>query len=258
MSDGGVVEHRDGRPGPLLLGQPARPQVPGRRGRRLRDRRRQPGRRGQRGEPGAIQVEDLGHVGPDVVGPRVAGDAQHGVHVQVPQAVQLLLEHDPVPVPAGQRHPGPGPGRLQQRRQAGWAGSPAGSGAHRPGPRRSRRPARPPPPSASAPSTGRRCSRPGSAAPGATARPGPGPPSRLAPRTRMVPRRPRSRRPAAPRRTAPSPCASDSPRAGTSAFRQDNERGSADRSGRRARVATLVLIGRFADAPGDPADSRTH
>jgi hypothetical protein len=36
---------------------------------------------------------------------------------QLPQPVQLLLEHDPIPVTAGQRHPGPGPGRLQQRRQ---------------------------------------------------------------------------------------------------------------------------------------------
>jgi hypothetical protein len=54
-----------------------RPQVPGRRGGRLRDGGRHPGRGGQRGQPRPDQVEDLGHVRPDVVGAGVTGHAQH-------------------------------------------------------------------------------------------------------------------------------------------------------------------------------------
>ena len=112
-----MVEHGNRRPGALLLSQPEGPQVPGRRGGRLRDGGRHPGRGGQRGQPRPVQVEDLGHVRPDVVGAGITGHAQHRAHRQLAQAAQFLLQQHPVPVPAGQGDPRPRPGLLQDRGQ---------------------------------------------------------------------------------------------------------------------------------------------
>ena len=103
------------------------------------------------------------------MGPGVAGHAQHGVHARRAAGRR----------PPARARPGSGPGRPASstagpRRPAAAppatpAGSRAGSGARPPAPRRSPRPARPPRWSASAPSKGQRCSRPGSAAAGARA-----------------------------------------------------------------------------------------
>jgi len=87
---------------------------------------------------------------------RAQGDHPQCSRITVPAAVQarqLLLQDDPVPVPAGQRDPRPQP-RLPQRRsvQRG-AESQAGSGAPRPGRRRRRAPARRPPRRETEPST---------------------------------------------------------------------------------------------------------
>ena len=100
-----VVQHAQPGPGALLARHPRGPQRPRRGLGRLRDGRDQPRGGGEGGEPGAVEVEDLGDVGTHARRADVAGRAQHALDPDRGEPHDLLLQHDPVAVAAGQRGP---------------------------------------------------------------------------------------------------------------------------------------------------------
>ena len=75
--------------------------------------------RGHAREPGAVDVEDLGHLVAHAGRAAVTGGAEHPDPAQRGQALQLLLQHDAVAVAAGQRDPRPHTPFLDQRRHQG-------------------------------------------------------------------------------------------------------------------------------------------